>query len=307
MVSIINDIGLTDNITISVPKSKGQIKPNNTALQQDTFEKSGLTKKQKRNLIAAGTAIIVLIGAAIINKQRRAKAIKQIPEELRTIFRELKGEKGESFINKSYEKLRRYMKLDGIAPDKIIRTGADANSFSVQGGFNPTLNTIGYSNGFFDNLGKAEQFSLLAHELKHAEQTSKIIRSGLMPEYAKAWGEQLVNSAQNDPLNFTFRMAHNNAKRNGKEAEFIEQCITNCTNETLTNMQKSHKNTLNLPKFPKGSAEYEDAKRYIDASREYKGLGFLGTTSEEYYNNPLEQEAYGFGNKMKKYFNNFFG
>ena len=45
----------------------------------------------------------------------------------------------------------------------------------------------------------------------------------------------------------------------------------------------------------------------IEATRNYVNLNVLGLGSKDYYNNPLEKEAYDFGDKMEKYFRDFFG
>ena len=75
----------------------------------------------------------------------------------------------------------------------------------------------------------------------------------------------------------------------------------------MSNMKESHKNRLNLPKYKKDSQEYKDAEKYIEATRNYTNLDCFGVGSKDYYNNPLEKEAYDFGDKMEKYFRDFFG
>lgn len=307
MVSNVQNIQLTNNVAIPLTAPKQEIKPNNNGLQQDTFEKSGLSKNQKRGLITVGLTAVLLIGSAIINKYNKAKRIKQIPEELRAIFKDLKGEEGKNFVNKAYDKLKQYMKLDGIAPDKIIHTGADKCETALQGGYQPTLNKIGYSDGFFDKIDKATQFSMLAHELKHAEQTTKIIRSGLLKEYARAWSEQTARATIHNPLNVDFNRAYNDAIKKGKGEEFLEKCIQDATDTVSSLMKETHKNTLKLPKYPKDSPEYAEAQKYIEATKNYTPLDEKGLGSEEYFNNPLEQEAYAFGDKMEKYYRDFFG
>lgn len=307
MVSNIQNLRFTNSVEIPQNKVQTQLRPKNSETQQDSFEKSGLSKNQKRGLIAAGLATIILIGSVIVNKHNRAKRIKQIPEELRAIFNDLKGEKGENFINKAYDKLKNYMKLDEIVPDKIEHLGADKGCFALQGGYNPTLNTIGYTDGFFTKIDKASQFSLIAHELKHADQTAKIIRAGLLPEYAKAWAEQSIRNVRNNPLEINFNLAYREAVRQGKGKEFLDNTLKNSTETIMTKMKESHKNTLNLPRYKKDSQEYKDAENYIEATRNYVNLNELGLGSKDYYNNPLEKEAYDFGNKMEKYFRDFFG
>ena len=280
---------------------------NRQVLEQDSFEKKeGMSTKKKVGIAAAFIATTAIVIGLLVNKHIKAKELKKLPEEFRTIFKDLKNETGDNFVNKAYNKLKEYMKLEGIAPQKIGRSGLD-KGLTVQGGFNPTKNTIEYSDGFFTKLDRATQFEMLAHELKHAEQTSKIIRSGKIDEYARAWAECNVELAKNDPLNVSFSMAYNNAKNHGVEKEFIENSIQLNKDLILNEMKKSHENTLKMPQFKECSQEYLDAEKYIEASRNYEGLGLFGVGSEKYKNNLLEKEAYGFGAKMKKYFETLMG
>lgn len=268
-----------------------------------TNSEKNKTFKNAKVAIGIGIIATAIATTAIIAIRNKSK-INKIPKELRTLFEELKHEKGENFINKSYSKLKTYMKLDDIAPKKIIYNN-NKSAFAVTGGFNPSLNTIEYSNNF-KQLSQAEQFELLAHELKHSEQISKIIRSGKMSEYAEAWATHSVEYAKNDPLNINFKLACNGNKKLGKEKEFIENCINNSKQEIIDSMKISHANTLELPKFHPSDKEYKDAEKYIEASRNYIGLDMLGIPSEEYKNNILEKEAYEYGEQMKKYFTIFF-
>lgn len=271
-------------------------------LSEDTFEKRGMSKK-KKGIIAAGIATAVVVIGILINKHNRAQQLKKVPEEFKTIFKDLRNETGDNFVNKAYDKLKKYMKLEGIAPEKIGRSGPDQGINSIQGGFNPSLNTIQYTDGFFTKVSRATQFEMLAHELKHAEQTSKIIRSEKLDEYAQAWAEFNVNNAKSNPLNISFNFAYTQAQRAGKEKEFLDKVTQNAKNEILKSMKESHKGSLAMPKFKPGSPEYQEAEKYIEASRNYEGLGFMAIPGENYRNNPLEKEAYGFGAQMKKFFN----
>lgn len=296
MVSSVQNLQLTN--TVAIPRQNKVEKLSsfdNSELQQDTFEKSDKKKNAKKGLIIAGLTAAFLIGATIINKHNKAKQIRQIPEELRAIFKDLQGEDGENFVNKAYAKLKTYMKLDGLAPDKIQNAGADKSCLALQGGYNPTLNTIGYTDGFFNKIDKATQFSLLAHELKHAEQTTKILRADLLPEYARAWAEQSLRNTLSNPLNIDFKRAYNKAIKQGKGEEFIENSLQEATDTVVSLMTENHKRTLKLPKYSKGSTEYTEAKKYVEATRNYTNLDELGLGTDDYRNNLLEQEAYDFG------------
>ena len=308
-----NSVGINNlNKTYQKPSIKNfgsnPYHQNRQGLEQDSFEKKeSMSKKKKVGIAAAFIATTAIVIGLLVNKHIKAKELKKIPEEFRTIFKDLKNETGDNFINKAYNKLKKYMKLEGIAPEKIGRSGPDKGINSIQGGYNPTKNLIEYSDGFFTKLDRATQFEMLAHELKHAEQTSKIIRSGKIDDYARAWAECNVELAKNDPLNLNFSMAYKEAKKQGLEKEFIENSIQLNKDMILDEMKKSHANTIKMPQFKEGSLEYQDAEKYIEASRNYEGLGLFGLGSEKYKNNLLEKEAYGYGEKMKKYFETLMG
>ena len=300
MVSInITNFRTPHLITSAKQKDSNCTKLSSKPTETDSFNKQErLTKNQKLGIGVVIFTTVALMTNAIINKHRRMNAIKQIPKELKTIFEELKSEQGESFINKAYSKLKTYMKLDGIAPEKICNSMTD-NGSRIQGGFNPTLNIIEFSNEFFTKLPKFEQFALLAHELKHAEQTSKILRSGLIDEYAYAWAHSSIKRNINNPIDINFNMAYKDAVKNGKEEIFIKNVKEHIKNIMI----KNHSETLKMPKFKKGSPEYSDAQRYIDATKKYSGI----EDKDEYLNNPIEKEAYAWGGKLGKYFRAFFG
>ncbi len=292
-----NVIG-TDNVNKVEYNTSPQIKD----IPNDSFSKQNTPRKKEIGIIAGiavGAMAIGLGAIAIIKFHNKAKALKDVPEELRAIFQELKNESGENFINKAYAKIKKHMNLDGIAPEKVAHNGAD-KGFSVQGGYIPCANTIGYTDGFFTKLKKHQQINFISHELKHVEQTSKILRSGLIDEYADAWGAANVNNALNDPLNFPAQMAKISATNSGKLSEFVEKAREEAKKQVLDMLKKNHEETLKLPKYEVGSPEYMDAKRYIDASKNYEGVGFFGIAGENYKNNPLEVEAYAFGDKMEK-------
>jgi len=274
---------------------------------KDTFQKEGTSKKKKIGIIAGVTAAAIGVTAGIliaIKSHNKAKALKSIPEELKAIFKELENENGDDFVNKAYSKLKAHMNLEGIAPEKIDRQGPD-KAFSITGGYSPSLNTIGYTDGFFDKLSKNQQLNFLSHELKHAEQASKIIRSGFIEDYAQAWAESNVANAAKDPMNFGFQMNMKAAENNGQLDEFMKATTNFYKDSILTDMKKGHERTLEMLKFEKGSSEYQEAQNYLKAAKNYEGIGFFGIGGANYKNNPLEVEAYSYGDKTEKMYQTY--
>lgn len=299
-VSNINVSGVNPTLTKPSTNTATATKP----IQNDKFESS--SKKKKTLGIAAGILTVGIgITALIIAKNKKAAA-KKIPDDMKALFDSLKGKDGEDFVNTAFNKLKEYMHLEDIAPKEIGRLGAD-KMMGIQGGYNPVKNTISYTDGFYTKIPKDLQFNLLSHELKHAEQTSKIIRSGMADEYSEAWATSMTMRMFNDPLNIPAQMLKNQEKAKGKELELYEGLINKNKEMVKNEMAVTHEQEFKMPKYIEGSPEFEDAKKYIKATKNYEGVSSLGFASKEYKENPLEVEAYAFGkdmqNKFKTYMN----
>ncbi|HPT41623.1 MAG TPA: hypothetical protein PLG15_04480, partial [Candidatus Gastranaerophilaceae bacterium] len=160
-----------------LPKRNSVSGDNAAFCARNTMSESNVDPKcTKKGLIAAGIAFAtVLAGVGIViisrgrNKKLANKALAEIPDELKTIFAKLKDEKGEAFFNKGYNQIKKFMKLEATAPEKVIINANETSGFSIKGGFSPNLNSINYDNGVL-KMNKAKQLDMLAHELKHSEQ-----------------------------------------------------------------------------------------------------------------------------------------
>ncbi len=282
--------------------------------QSDTFAKSKepqkLTSGQKVGIGAAILSALTAVGIFVISKGKAKKsaqkALSEIPDELKGIFVKLQKEDGENFIHKAYDELVDYMGLPTIAPKNILNAGEDG--LSITGGYDPINNTIGYSQGFFTKLDKKQQLNLLSHELKHCEQFSKILRSEDLgvEKYADAIANRAVDAALSDnSFDFMLKSQYQKAVAAGVGEEFIESLRKNTYEQQLSILKKNFSDVLDLPKFKSGSIESEDAKKYLEAYKNYEGLGFIGLGSEKYKNNPLELEAYAYGEKIADYLKKF--
>lgn len=145
--------------------------------QPDSVELSTKKAKSKRNKIIAGLALAagaVLVGVAVYKKK---KAINEIPQDLRDLFKSLKNKEGKEFVDDAYSGLVKHMGLDDIAPKNVNLTDkADGFCNAVTGGFYPEENAIKYSEGF-SKLTKQQQFNMLSHELKHCKQFNQIVQT----------------------------------------------------------------------------------------------------------------------------------
>ena len=262
----------------------------------------------KKGLIAAGLALLATAATLIITrgKVKNTKALNTIPEDLRAIFGELKGKQGEEFTNAAYEKMVEYLKLKGVAPDKIIKLGEDG-VMSINGGYDQVANTIGYTEGFLKKLRPQQQINLIAHELKHCEQFTNILRTeGVTVEnYARVMAENDVKQALNEPFNFLFKSGYERAVQAGKGEEFLEKIITDRTEKLAKIIKENFADVLKMPKIKADSAEGKKALEQLESMRNYEGLNMFGLGGEAYKNHPIEVEAYEFGDMIEKMFTDF--
>ncbi|HPT42048.1 MAG TPA: hypothetical protein PLG15_06660, partial [Candidatus Gastranaerophilaceae bacterium] len=175
------------------------------------------------------------------------------------------------------------------------------------GGFSPVSNSINYDNGVL-KMNKAKQLDMLAHELKHSEQFSSMIRTeGVgIEKLAEALAENAVkNSISESSFDFFFRGAYQNAVREGKAEEFLAAAKKNTAKTFLEEFRVNYEKVLNLPKISSDSIEGIKALEQINAIKDYEGANFIGIAGDTYKNNPLEVEAYAFGEKISNYFEKF--
>lgn len=245
---------------------------------------------------------------ALKAKLKAINITKSVPEELKPIFANLEGKTGREFVDTGYENLVKYMKLEGSAPKSIALTMSDG-LLSVTGGFSPIKNTIEFSKGFLDKLSSKDQMKLLSHELTHFKQYSSMLRTeGIGVEaYARVIAENNVKQSLNSSsFAFMFKSQYNAALKNGKGEEFIQKAIDAQTKSYIPEIEKNFADVLKMPKISANSQEGKKAYEYLEAQRNYEGLDILGFGSEAYKNNPLEVEAYGFGDKMGEIFGKYF-
>lgn len=235
------------------------------------------------------------------------KTSKNIPNEIKPILVNLEGKTGQEFVDTAYENLVGYMKLKEIAPKNIIIQGGDG-VMSVTGGFDPVKNSIEFSQGFLVKLTPKQQMNLIAHELKHCEQYTNMLRTeGIgVNEYARAIAENSVKqSLDKSSFDFIFKSRYQKALQEGKEEEFIKKSIDNMTKRIIPEVETNFSEVLKLSKIKTHSPAGIRAVKHLKAQRNYEGLNMLGFGSENYRNNPLEVEAYSFGDKIEKLIKDF--
>ena len=275
---------------------------------QDEVQISSENKKKNTNKIliaigVIGTSAAILAGI-LRGKANKAKILNSIPDDLKSIFTKIKDKNGDEFIDEAYSQMVKYMNLEGIAPSKLEKTGADG-VMSITGGFVPTKNTIGYSDGFFTKVDKSKQLNMLSHELRHCNQTVDFLRTeGIgVEEYAKAWADSCVQGTLNDPFFQAF--TYKQAEKAGTAEELIQQLRKNTYEQIKKDFEQNYSEVLKMPKISADSDEGKAIHKVFEGCKNYEGLGMFGFGSENYKNNPMEIDAYDFGAKIEKFFCDF--
>lgn len=278
-----------------------------TPVNTDYTPKKASNKKNWA--IAAGIATAVLTGTAILLTKgkalRQKRLLAEIPTDLQARFANIKDLNGKEFVDRAYKEMVDYMGLSKVAPKEIKIKDTD-NAFSVTGGYNPMLNTIEYTQGFMTKLSKPKQLNMLAHELKHCEQITNMLRTeGITVEkYLEANVDNLLKDVVNNPLNpnhFRYSMADTV----GKGKEWLASAKEQIMKHHAQTIEKHYKEVFSMPKIKADSPEGKKAYDHLKATAEYEGLGFLGLGGEAYRNNPLEREAYPFGDKIEELFQKY--
>lgn len=243
----------------------------------------------------------------IKNPKKSVIISKNIPSEYKPIFANLEGKTGQDFVDTAYGNMVSHMKLNGIAPKKITINSNDG-IMSVTGGYDYINNTIGYSQGFLEKLTPQQQMNLISHELKHCEQFSNILRTENIgvSEYARTIAENSLKRAlDKSSLDFMLKSKYEKALKQGKGEEFIKKTVDNWTKQLIPKIETNFSEVLKLPKIKANSPEGIKAVQDLEAMKNYEGLNLFGFGSEKYRNNPLEVEAYAFGDNIEKLFKDF--
>lgn len=277
--------------------------PKQDEVQINFKNKKGNINKVLIAIGAAGIGVATVVGV-LKGKANKAKLLNSIPDDLKTIFSEIKDKNGDEFIDEAYKQMVKYMGLQEIAPSKINRTGIDG-VMTITGGFNPVQNTIGYSDGFFKKVDKRKQLNMISHELRHCKQTTDFLRTeGIgIDEYAKVWTENCVQNQLKDPIFKT--LTYDPAVKAGKGEELLEQLRKNTYKEFKQEFKKNYSEVFKLPQISANSDEGKRIHKLFEGCKNYEGLGMFGLGSEGYRNNPIELDAYELGDKIEKLFSDF--
>ncbi len=303
MISAVSFSGISNKNYVN---NKKQTIKQTVPLKENVQPEKSLTKSNKKlkTAVYTGLALAAGIAVGILSRGKRiatqkANILKEIPQDLQIRFEKLKDLSGEDFVKNAYKEMVDYMGLKGVAPKEISINGNDG-LMSITGGYSPIHNTIKYSSGFV-TLSKNQQLNMLSHELKHCEQFTNMLRTeGItVDKYVETSVNNSINNAIKNPLNnIPFHIGYRQAKDAGKTDEFIANVKEQCTQSLVQKVRQNFSDVLKMPKFKADSPEGKKAFEHLKANSEYEGLDIFGMGSDTYRNNPLEVEAYAFGNKM---------
>ena len=92
--------------------------------------------------------ISAITGLALLGRKiHNDNILKQIPKELQEVFAQLKGKKGETFVNAAYTEMGKHLGLSGLIPDKITAAGEDGIA-TIKDRFIANLNMITFTKSF---------------------------------------------------------------------------------------------------------------------------------------------------------------
>lgn len=226
---------------------------------------------------------------------------------MRVVFNGLKNESGEDFVNKAYSGIIKHLDIEDVAPSKVNLNACEDGLMTITGGFSPDSNSISYSKGFL-KLPREKQFNLLSHEANHCKQFNTMVRTeGIgISQLADAIADSSIKAVDSPGSMAIFqKMALDKARKEGREIELLNSWKKQVIDKVTPQMEQVYSSALQQPKISADSEVGKKAKEYLDAFREYEGLNMFGFGSEAYRSNPIEQEAYSFGDKMEKYFSDF--
>ncbi len=214
-------------------------------------------------------------------------------KDLSEVFKKIEDKKDFDFINSAYKELVKLMDLEGIAPEKISWEKNEGRA--IVGDYRFYDNSIVFYSDYFKKFDKATQLGFIAHELTHCKQLSNMLRTeGISVEkIANAYAvsdlkAMLINNEK-------VKKMYNNAKKEGREREFISQMIAVGTKKTALELSVAHENTLKLPKHPLNSKNGQKAQQDLIAQYNYNGADDV-----IYNNSPLEKEAIKIENIVTK-------
>lgn len=241
---------------------------------QDSVELNGRKKGLSTGWkVGIGAGVLVLggiIAAAVLSKGKKinispeqSAKLKELvssgklDEKYLEIFKSTEHLSGDKFIKEVYNKISKMMGYENCAPKLRIIHGYSASGSNS--------GVISVSTKAFDT--KAKQFSTIRHELEHFRQHEMIYR---------AFGKDAFIEARTAPSIERLRLNEDYCKSVfGKTfKELSEQELTTYKNSVAKEIEEKTKKFEKLlkskGKINQGTADYAEAKKYLEAAKNYK-------------------------------------
>lgn len=244
-------------------------------VKQEIPEKNTISTTTK---VIGGLSALALLGTAIYCEMRGKKvkisaAQKEILQDLINndlmdkdylkIFKDTEYLCGEKFIRTAYAKLAE--KVDLTKPPELI-----------------VKKQIGSSSSCFDSIilctgsfkSRADFFSCMRHELEHAKQSEMIYRAFGKDAFLDAYAERAVTQASLNPISCSKNFNGKSSLKNVTPEEI--KAFKDATKAEMSDTTSRLDEILKLKgKILQGTPEYEEAKKYLEASRNYKSPAML--------------------------------
>ena len=250
-----------------------------------------LKEVQKEMLTLAGRQVMFPINGAIS---------LFAPRSVKSLYKSIGNASRENFGRLYYEALVKQKGLLGRAPSEPVILGRSAGlrweemlgikMTKYEGGFNPLTNGMEFTREF-PTLPWSVQANLLTHELKHFEQADSIIRTFGVDKYINALKNSKVKELK------TLKQYA------GKTEKELRKIVNDMYKEENfeQKIRESFKQSIQAQSIDPQSEAGIRAGEYLKALDGYvqPKRGIMTTATKEYYENPMEKEAYAVGKKSR--------
>ena len=217
-----------------------------------------------------------------------------LPKNIKEICKDIMHLPKEKFGKEFYTRLVKSKGLTGLAPDGITVIKKEELGVA-DAGFDFFNNTL-YVSDKFTKYSRATQANLLAHELKHFEQTDAIIRTFGIEKYIEALKAKTLKSLKANILN------------SGKSEKELLEAVDRQFIKLEPEIKKAFVKSIQAEKINPNSALGKRASKYLKSLSNYEtpdpNNPLNPLSVYKYYCNGLEKGAYKTG-LLTKFFTSF--
>ncbi len=217
-----------------------------------------------------------------------------LPKNIKEICKDIMHLPREKFGKEFYSRLLKSKGLTGRAPAEFTVVKKEKLGVA-DAGFDFFNNTL-YVSDKFTKYSRASQANLIAHELKHFEQTDAIIRTFGIEKYLEALKAKTLKNLKSNILNF------------GKPEKELQEAIDRQFIKLEPEIKKAFAKSIQAEKINPNSALGKRASKYLKSLSNYEtpdpNNPLNPLSVYKYYCNGLEKGAYKTG-LLTKFFTSF--